>query len=61
MGTTVWLADGELDGQFTRTLMAAYAGACDCCTGVPSVPASTRAASCCRAIVCRLPGPAVYD
>jgi Esterase FrsA-like len=29
MGTTVWFADAELDGQFTRTLMAVYAGACD--------------------------------
>jgi hypothetical protein len=26
MGTAVWFADAELDGQFTRTLMAVYAG-----------------------------------
>ena len=29
MGSTVRFADTELDGQFTRTLMAVYAGACD--------------------------------
>ena len=48
-GATVWFADAELDGQFTRTLMTVYAGACDCWTGLPPVPASTCAASSWRA------------